>query len=358
MTAEELFRSRLIMAPMTRGTDGPFRGLLAELGCTVAIGEMAYADRVVRGERSELALLRRQHGEQRFGAQLAGKDPAIMAEAARVAEAQGADFVDVNLGCPIDDATRRGFGAALLSRATKVAAIVAAMKAAVRIPVTVKLRLGWAEGKPTFLKVARAAQEAGADAVTLHARSRAQRYRRPADWGAVAELAQTVSVPVIGNGDVFTWRQARERLAESGCAAVMVGRWALAKPWIFGEYAAGHDAEPDAEARVAILRRYVDLCREHFGDDEHGRARTRRFLAFHQDFFRRFRPQAPGSAVNSEDPRDWGRAPEGELECWLARPDRAAVDALADWLVDGGPPRPPGPPEDGAAPPARLIAHG
>jgi tRNA-dihydrouridine synthase 3 len=358
VTAEELFRGRLIMAPMTRGTDGPFRCLLAESGCSVALGEMAYAHRVVRGERSEMALLRRHPAEGRFGVQLAGKDPQVMAEAARIAEGQGADFVDVNLGCPIDDATRRGFGAALLTRATRVASIVAAMKAAVRVPVTIKLRLGWSDGKPTFLKIAHAAQEAGADAVALHARSRAQRYRRPADWGAVAELSRRLSVPVIGNGAVFTWREARERLAGSGCAAVMVGRWALAKPWIFGEYAAGRDAEPDAEGRLALVRRYVELCREHFGDDEHGRIRTRRFLTFHHDFFRRFRRQAPGAAVNAEDPREWGRPPEGELECWLARADRTAVEALADWLVDGGPPRPPGPPEEDAPRAARLVAHG
>ena len=120
--------------------------------------------------------------------QLAGKVPGVMAEAARIADDAGADFVDVNLGCPIDDATRRGFGAALLRRAARVAAIVAAMKAAVPVPVTIKLRLGWSSEKPTFLKIARAADEAGVDAIILHARSRAQRYRRPADWSHVAEL--------------------------------------------------------------------------------------------------------------------------------------------------------------------------
>jgi len=193
--------------------------------------------RIVRGLGNERALLRRHPTERIFGVQLAGKVPAVMAEAARIAEQSGADFVDVNLGCPIDDATRRGFGAALLRRASRVAEIVSAMKAAVAIPVTIKLRLGWSSEKPTFLKVARAAEEAGVDAVTLHARSRAQRYRRPADWSAVAELREALSVPVVGNGDVFTWRDARRHLEATGCAGIMVGRWALAKPWIFREFA-------------------------------------------------------------------------------------------------------------------------
>ncbi|HKQ62345.1 MAG TPA: tRNA-dihydrouridine synthase family protein [Candidatus Polarisedimenticolaceae bacterium] len=357
MTAE-LFAGRLIMAPMTRGTDLPFRRLVGEWGAEIALGEMAYAHQIVRGERSELALLRRHPTERCFGAQLAGRDPQLLAEAARIAEGAGADFVDVNMGCPIDDATRRGFGAALLERPTRVAAIVAAMKAAVRIPVTIKLRLGWSNDKPTFVKVALAAQEAGVDAVGLHARSRAQRYRRPADWSCVRQLTETLRVPVIGNGDVFGWRDAAERRRESGCAAVMVGRWALAKPWIFREFAERRDIEPDPPERLAILRRYVELCREHFGDDERGRVRTRRFLTFHQDFFRRYRRGAATEGVNSEDPRDWGQPPADELEQWLCRGDEAAVERLARWLVDDEGGAPPPPADAGASPAVTLVAFG
>ena len=358
MTAESIFRGRLVMAPMTRGTDLPFRRLATEHGAEVAFGEMAYADRVVRGEGSERALLRRHPSERIFGVQLAGKVPAVMAEAARIAEQSGADFVDVNLGCPIDDTTRRGFGAALLRRAHRVAEIVAAMKAAVGIPVTIKLRLGWSSEKPTYLKVARAAEEAGVDAVTLHARSRAQRYRRPADWSAVRELREALTVPVIGNGDVFTWRDARQHLETTGCAAIMVGRWALAKPWIFREFREGQDLEPDVPGRLAVVERYVELCREHFRDDEKGRARTRRFLGFHQDFFRRFRRGAGAGAVNSDDPRDWGEPPADELEAWLCRADLPAVEALCDWLVGGGPMNPPGAPDESAPRAVKTLAFG
>ncbi len=346
------------MAPMTRGTDLPFRRLVTEQGAEVCVGEMAYAHKIVRAEAGERALLRRHAAEKFFGVQLAGKDPATMAEAARIAEQSGADFVDVNLGCPIDDTTRRGFGAALLQRATRVAAIVAAMKAAVVVPVTVKLRLGWSTEKPTFLKIARAAEAAGADAVILHPRSRAQRYRRPADWACVRQLVEELSIPVVGNGDVMCWNDAVARLESTGCAAAMVGRWALAKPWIFREYAERRAIEPDVAGRLAIVRRYVELCREHFRDDEQGRRRTRRFLVFHQDFFRRYRRGAADGAVNSDDPRDWGEPPADALEAWLCRADLPAVDALCDWLVDGGPCRPPQPALDGAPRAVKTPAYG
>ncbi len=358
MTAEEIFRGRLVLAPMARGTDLPFRRLAAEWGASVAVGEMAYAHKVARRERSELPLLRRHPAERVFGVQLAGKRPEVMAEAARIAEDAGADFVDVNLGCPIDEVTRRGFGAALLERPSKVAAVVAAMRAAVAIPVTVKLRLGWSSEKPTALKVARAAQEAGADAVALHPRSRAQRYRRPADWSFVKELVENLSIPVIGNGDVLTWRDAMRRAEETGCAAVMVGRWALAKPWIFREFLDGADLLPGPEERLAVVRRYAELCREYFGDDEKGRVRTRRFLVFHQDFFRRYRRGAGLDAVNSEDPREWGAPPDGELEEWLCRGDAAAVEPLCRWRVDGEAPVPPPPPEPDAPRAVKVEALG
>jgi tRNA-dihydrouridine synthase 3 len=135
----------------------------------------------------------------------------------------------------------------------------------------------------------------------------------------------------------MTQAEARRRQAESGCAAVMVGRWGLARPWIFREWRTGRDEELDAAGRLAILRRYVELCREHFGDDERGRVRTRRFLGFHQDFFSRYRRGARPDAVNSDDPRDWGEPPADELEAWLCRADLSAVEALTGWLVDGAP---------------------
>ena len=358
MTAKEIFEGRLVMAPMSRGTDLPFRRLATEWGAEVCFGEMAYAHKVVRGHRSELALLRRSPDEKIFGVQLAGKKPEVLAEAAKIAADRGADFVDVNLGCPINDTVRRGFGAALLQRASRVGAIVTAMKAAVSIPVTIKLRLGWAEEKPTFLKVAAAAHDAGVDAISLHARSRNQRYRRAAKWEAVQELQERFDLPVIGNGDIFTWQDAKRRMQESGCSAVMIGRWALAKPWIFREFAEERDIELNSEERLAVLKRYVELCFESFSDDDWGRQRARRFLGFHQDFFYRYRRGAAADAVNSSDPREWGAGPADELESWLLRSDLPAVDALCDWLVDGAEPRQPEPVEPGSERAVKTVVYG
>jgi len=335
LSADSIFRQPLIMAPMSRGTDLPFRRLLTEYGATVSLGEMAYAHKVARNGSSERVLLRRHPDEKVFGAQLAGKLPHVMAEAAIIAEEQGADFVDVNLGCPIDDATRRGFGAALMKRQKRVAEIVAAMKAAVSIPISIKMRLGWSAEKPTFLKIAKAAEDAGVDAIALHGRSRAQRYRRAADWDAVGELAASVSVPVIGNGDIFHWTDVSRRIEQTGCASVMIGRWGLARPWIFRELQEQREIEFYPEERLAVLRRYVDLCRELFRDDEKGRRQTRRFLGFHQDFFARYRRNASADAVNADDQRNWGDAPADPLEEWLCRVDLPGVEALCDWLVDG-----------------------
>ena len=331
------------MAPMSHGSNLPYRRLVTELGAEVCVGEMAYAYKVTGRARGDIPLLRRHPSEKIFGVQLAGKKPDVMAEAARVAVDMGADFVDINLGCPIDDATKRGFGAALLRKASKVAAIVSAMKAAVSVPITIKLRLGWEADKPTYMKVALAAQEAGIDAVTLHARSRAQRYRRPAEWSHIKELTEALTVPVIGNGDITSGPEAHSRLKESGCAAVMAGRWALAKPWIFREFEENRDIEKSAGERLEIIKRYVELCREHFRDDEKGRKRIKKFLIFHQDFFRRYRPD---------------KRSEGGLESWLRRADLQAAEALYDWLVEGGPAEPPPPAEAGAPRAVKVLANG
>jgi tRNA-dihydrouridine synthase 3 len=342
VTAEEIFTGRLILAPMSQGSDLPFRRLVNEWGAEVCVGEMAYDYKITGRGPGDKPLLRRHPSEKIFGVQLAGKKPEVMAEAARFAEDSGADFIDVNLGCPIDDATKRGFGAALLRKANKVAAIVAAMKAAVSVPITIKLRLGWESGKPTYMKVALAAQEAGVDAVTLHARSRAQRYRRPAEWDHVKKLAEALTIPVIGNGDIESGPDAHRRLVEAGCAAVMAGRWALTRPWIFKEFEENREILPTPEERLEVIKRYVELCREHFGDDDRGRRRIKKFFIFHQDFFRRYQPGEP----------------EGDLDEWLRRGDLPAAEALYDWLVEGGPMAPPPPAGPDAPRAVKVTSHG
>jgi tRNA-dihydrouridine synthase 3 len=259
------------------------------MGADVTVGEMAIVRKLLAGSPSEFALLKGHPEERFFGVQLADRSPESLAEGARLAESRGACFVDLNCGCPIHEITRRGLGATLLRKPRKLARLVEAMKKAVQIPVTVKLRSGWTEGKENASEVARACEDAGADAIVLHGRTREQRYNRAADWELIGRVASERGIPVIGNGDILTPYEAEERRARSGVRSMMVARGALIKPWIFRELRSGRTWEPTAEERVGVLWRFVELLREHFGEDDRGRKRTMRFLPWHLNFFHRYR---------------------------------------------------------------------
>jgi nifR3 family TIM-barrel protein len=194
---------------------------------------MVVARRLKQRRRGEFALIRRAPEEPCFGVQLAGNKPDEMAWAAALVEARGADFVDLNLGCPIDHFTRMGLGAALGRQPSRVRRIVEAMRNAVRVPVTVKIRLGWNDTHRNYLDLARAAVEGGASALTVHGRTRDARYRYPADWEAIAEIAAAVSVPVVGNGDLLSAHDIVDRRRSSVCGALITARGALIKRWIF-----------------------------------------------------------------------------------------------------------------------------
>lgn len=328
----------MLLAPLTRGGNLPFRRLCVELGARVTVSEMAVARDVVKGKRQEMALLRRAPDEPCFGVQLADRQPPQLAEATRIAVERGADFVDLNLGCPIDLFCRRGLGAALLRKPGKVGTLVAAMREAVDVPVTIKMRLGYEDDKPRFMDVARAAIDSGVDAITLHGRSRSQRYRRAADWSQVKELVQAIEIPVIGNGDLLTWQDAAHRWRESGCAGLMVARGALIKPWIFREIEDQRDYLLSAADRLDLLRRYRSLALAHFRDDERGRRNVRGFLDWHLDFLSRYRP-VPSTPPDPENhPLIQTRDPELDLpdtpEGWVQSPDRETHGRLADWLIE------------------------
>jgi tRNA-dihydrouridine synthase 3 len=331
------------MAPMTKGSNLPYRQLCQELGARVTMSEMAVARRLRQKRRGEFALIRRAPDERFFGVQLAGNKPDEMAWAAELVESRGADLVDLNLGCPIDFFTSKGLGAALAREPGRVRRIVAAMKQAVkRVPVTVKIRLGWNDEHRNYLAVARAAIDGGADAVFVHGRTRAARYTSSADWKAIGELAAAVPVPVIGNGDLLFRHEIDAALA-SGCTAVMSARGALIKPWLFREAIEG-DMDPTGEDRIAIYRRYVALGQAHWGADEHGASRIRTFLLWHLGFWCRYAPRrADGSYPSMQQRESW--TPRTPLEALLARSDAPAHEYLADCLLTGEPV------DVGAAPP-------
>jgi len=325
----------LILAPMTKGSNLPYRQLCQELGAPITMSEMTVARRLKQKRRSEFALIRRAPGERFFGVQLAGNKPDEMAWAAALVASRGADFVDVNLGCPIDYFTSKGLGAALGREPNRVRRIVEAMKKSVTIPVTVKIRLGWNDEHRNFLDLARAAVDGGADAITVHGRTRAARYKMSADWNAIAEVAAAVPVPVIGNGDLLFGHQVVPALERSGCTAVMSARGTLIKPWLFREVSEGNLDLP-AEERLSVYGRYVALARAHWGDDEHGLERVREFLLWHLGFWCRYTPpRADGTFPVMQQRESW--TPRSPLEALLARSDVPAHAFVADALLSGAP---------------------
>lgn len=326
----ETLQGALVLAPMTKGSNLPYRQLCQELGARVTMSEMTVARRLRQKRRGEFALIRRAPDEHFFGVQLAGNNPDEMAWAAQLVESRGADLVDVNLGCPIDFFTSKGLGAALAREPRRVGRIVAAMKAAVKVPVTVKIRLGWNDEHRNYLDVARAAVDGGADAIFVHGRTRAARYTMSADWNAIGEVAAAVPVPVIGNGDLL-FRHDIDAAFNSGSTAVMTARGALIKPWLFREATDG-DLDPSAEERVEIYRRYVALAKGHWGADEHGVKRIREFLLWHLGFWCRYAPRrADGSYPAMQQRESW--TPRTPLEALLARSDAPAHEFLADRLL-------------------------
>jgi tRNA-dihydrouridine synthase 3 len=335
------FAGTLWLAPLTRGGHLAFRRLCVEQGAQVTVGEMAVARRLLRDDSREFALLKSHADEPCFGVQLAGNNGDALAEAARIAESRGARFVDLNCGCPIQQITGRGLGASLLQKPGRVARLVEAMRKAVGVPVTVKLRTGYREERPNVLEVARACEEAGAAALTVHGRSREQRYNRAADWDLIGRVAAERVIPVVGNGDILTHYEAERRRLGSGVASVMLARGALIKPWLFRELREGRSWLPSAEERLGVAWRLVELMREHFGADARGRRRILGFLPWHLDFFSRYRPlpEAEFLEASLRHPLIQTRFGPGAglspLEALLRDPRPGTHERLAAALLDG-----------------------
>lgn len=282
-------RGQVILAPLTRGNNLPFRRLCADFGAVVTTSEMGFARPLLKGDPKERTRLRRADNEQLYGVQIATNVIDEGVAAGRMAADAGADWVDLNCGCPIYEATRRGLGSALLRKPEKLARLVAGIARDLPVPLTVKVRTGVAEGSINVQRVVELLRDAGAAAVTVHGRTALQRYKKPADWGLIEAVAATAGVPVIGNGDILTHYEAQRRL-DGGCLAVMVGRGALIRPWIFQEAGEGRELDLTAADRVGIYRRLATYMKEYFGDDERGRRKAFYFLPWHLGFFVRHRP--------------------------------------------------------------------
>jgi tRNA-dihydrouridine synthase 3 len=303
-------QNQLILAPLTRGGNLPFRRLCATFNSNFTMSEMAYARNLFKGyhkaQKKERALAKKGPTEKYFGFQIATKSSDEALRAAELAVKEGATWIDLNCGCPIYEATRRGLGAAMLKRPSSLVKLVGLTVASTPLPMTVKIRLGVSDSKINAHQVVEGLVNAGVAAVTVHGRTMEQRYTRPADWNIISDIARTAGVPIIGNGDILTWFEAEDRMQYSnngipnqldsatglrtGVTALMAGRGALIKPWIFKEWADKKSWFPTAEERVAVYWQLSANFKDHFGADEHGKRHAFYFLPWHFEFFCRYRP--------------------------------------------------------------------
>jgi len=262
--------NRVVAAPMAGITDRAFRDLAREMGCGLTWTEMISAQALIQGNRRTAELLE-VSGEHPIAVQVFGSDPNTMVRAARLAAEAGADIVDLNMGCPTPKIVKSCEGAALMRDPERAGEIVAAVAAAVPVPVTVKMRKGWDEGYPSAVELARAVAQAGAAAVTVHGRLRSEFFGGRADWSVIGAVKQAVSIPVIGNGDVRIGPDAARMLAETRCDAVMIGRAALGNPWVFRQVRdcleTGQEPPPPTmDERVAMALRHFDLLIRYKGE--------------------------------------------------------------------------------------------
>ncbi|GMH87030.1 hypothetical protein TrVE_jg13491 [Triparma verrucosa] len=320
----------MILAPLTRGGNLPFRRLCCDFGCKVSMGEMIFARYLLQNDPVERARLRRSSNEHCFGVQIATNDAEEGVAAMKLAREAGADFVDLNCGCPINEATRRGLGSALLRNPKKLGDLVERMtRGTPDIPLTVKIRLGTSDNCINVLDVADHVTAAGAAALTIHGRSAMERYSSAADWEKIEEVKNAVGsrIKVIGNGDIVSYAEGQRRIATSGVDGVMVGRGALESPWIFDE----NGWEPDAAQRVNIYRRLAVYMKEHFGDDARGKRMASYFLPWHFEFLCRHRP---GKVSLQDRLSEFDDMPP--LESLLACKNPAAHKRIADILWESG----------------------
>jgi tRNA-dihydrouridine synthase B len=224
-----------ILAPMAGITDMPFRRLMRRMGAGCVISEFVSAAGIVQTEKKHGRYLSYHEDERPVGIQLFGDDAGILAEAAKIVEGKGLDFVDINLGCPVPKVTKKGGGSAWLTRENELGDLFRTVRSAIKVPLTIKIRTGWDSQNLNAHEVVRIAREEGVEWVAIHGRTRTQGYAGLADWPFIKEVAERAPLPIIGNGDLISGPLSAARLLESGCAGVMIGRGALKNPWIFEE---------------------------------------------------------------------------------------------------------------------------
>jgi nifR3 family TIM-barrel protein len=248
-------------------SDLPFRLLAREQGAPLCFTEMISAEGLKRNGKNTLALLRSSALDRPLGIQLFGGDPDTLAEAARMIQSN-CDLIDINMGCPVKKVVSGGAGSSLLRTPGKVAEIIRSVRKATSLPLTIKIRSGWNSTELSFLEIGRIAEQEGCDAITLHPRTRAQMFSDNADWEKIKELKNSVTLPVIGSGDIFSGQDVVDMLDQTGCDGVMIARGAMGNPWIFREamerLAGKTPSAPSRKERHATaLSHFLQLCEIH-----------------------------------------------------------------------------------------------
>ena len=266
------FSVPVFLAPMAGVTDTAYRILAREMGCELVYSEMVSDKGINYRNTHTLEMLHTEPAERPIAMQLFGAEPESVARAAQYVESLGcADILDFNMGCPAPKVVKNHEGSALMKEPRQAFAILSALRKAVRLPVTVKMRLGWDDDSINVLELARLAEQAGMDAIAVHGRTREQFYRGQADWETIAAVKQAVSIPVIANGDVRTCADLARIFAVTGCDGLMIGRAAQGNPWIFRRFReflqTGVELpEPSLAERGEIILRHLDMLLQFKGD--------------------------------------------------------------------------------------------
>jgi nifR3 family TIM-barrel protein len=268
------------LAPMAGITNAPFRLVARECGSGLTTSEEIDAGSLLLDSPHAAQIAAHYPEERPLAMQLLGADADLLARAAERAQSLGADIVDLNMGCPMPKITGKGKGAALMRDLTKTALILRAMRKAVSVPLTIKIRGGWDDTHLNAAEVAQMAEAEGVDAITVHPRTRSQRHTGKAPWSIIREVVQAVGIPVTGNGDVRSMAEARRMVAETGCGSVMIGRGALGQPWIFEEAFDTQPAEAQRRRIHEVITRHLALIRAHF-PPHHALVQTKKHLAWY-----------------------------------------------------------------------------